>query len=338
MNSALNFLQNFIKEIRKFNNIKRKEVVFPLMDKVRENSFSSLNVFRGMGEDSAAVLLNPSDPSEDTLVLITTDGIDEDFSTKLPWSAGFCAIMVCIDDIYACGGEAIAASCIISSDDPKKRDELMKGILDATHRFKVPLVRGHTAENSKNVGVSATIIGKIKKEDYISAGAAEPDDIVMIVADFDGKVGKSNKYHWDTITFKNSDELLKKRSVMNSIASLHLAHASKDISNGGIFGTLILMLQYSQVGAEINLELIKLPKLLVEMDYSELDFSKMFLTTAFLLAIPKKNCEKVSGLCKEHDMIGIQIGSITESKMLTFTYKGERAELVNIEDFIHEKK
>ena len=40
----------------------------------------------------------------------------------------------------------------------------------------------------------------------------------------------------------------------------------------------------------------------------------------------------------EHDMIGIQIGSITENKMLTVTYKGERAELANIEDFIHEKK
>ena len=60
MNSSLDFLQSFIKEIRKFNNIKRKEIVFPLMDRVRQESFSSPHIYRGMGEDSAAILLNPS--------------------------------------------------------------------------------------------------------------------------------------------------------------------------------------------------------------------------------------------------------------------------------------
>ncbi len=328
MNSILEELQYFINGIKEFDNIKRKNILFPIIDKVRNKSFYSPNVYKSMGEDSAALFLNG--PEDKELVLLTTDAISEEFSNKNPYMAGFSAILVGVDDIYACGGEVIAASCIISSQDNEIRIQLLNGLIEGSNKFKVPLVRGHTSDDTKNPGVSATVIGKIKKNNYISAGGAKPKDSIIIIADFDGKVGKANKYYWDTITFKNSDSILRKREIMNKISDMQLANASKDISNGGIFGTLILMLQYSRVGANINIEKIKIPKILQELNYSHLNFSKMYLTTAFILSIPPQNVKKVLDLCKDYDMTGFEIGKIINENNITLEYKGEKDELMKI--------
>ena len=165
MMESKKLLDDFIIEISEFNNISQKKMIFPIMDKISKESYINSNIFRSMGEDSAAVFLN--DPSDDTLVLITTDGIEEQFCIRRPWSAGFSAILVGVDDIFACGGEPIAASCVISAPDSDLRGEMLNGLLDASQRFKVPLIRGHTSETEKSIGVSATLIGRIKKSDYI---------------------------------------------------------------------------------------------------------------------------------------------------------------------------
>ncbi|MHA1728523.1 MAG: AIR synthase related protein [Promethearchaeota archaeon] len=330
MNNSQKKLHEFIESIRKFSNIDRKKVIFPLIDRVLKESFSSPNVFRGMGEDSAGIMLNG--PEDKFLVLLTTDGINDSFCNKSPWSAGFSAILAGVDDIYACGGFPLAASCIVTSDNPQKRNKIMDGLLDATHRFKVPLVRGHTADNTKNVGVSATVIGKINKEDYISAGGAKKGDLIVIISDFEGKIGKTNKYHWDTVTFKKSDEVLKKREIMNILASKHLIHASKDISNGGIFGTMILMLQYSDKGAVIDIKKMKIPTILKDIGYDSLEYSKMYLTTAFLLAVPPKNIKETKNYCGIYGMNLSEIGRVIKEKQIILQYNGEKAELLALNE------
>lgn len=328
MNTSKKRLNDFIIDVRKFNNIDRKYLIFPLMEKIRKESFTTKNIFKGIGEDSAAIFLNS--PDDEMLVLLTTDAITEEFSNRAPWGAGFSAIMVGIDDIYACGGTALAASCIIASDDPEKREKLMTGILDASRKFKVPLVRGHTSDNTKNVEVSATIVGKILKKDYISAGGAQLGDKIIVVADFDGKVGAVNKYYWDTVTLKDSEEIMKKRSVMNKIASEHVAHASKDISNGGLFGTLLLMVQYSEKGAEIDIEKILIPEKLAQLGYSTVEFSKMYLTTAFLITAPQNNLTKIHDICEEFKMKCYEIGEIIAEKSIYLRSDDETAELFKV--------
>ena len=118
------YLDQFIKELRTFENLERKKMLFPIMKHVRENGYTSKDVIGSMGEDSAGIIV---DESGKNLVLLTTDAITEEFSRKNPWAAGFSAIMVGADDIYACGGTPIAASVIISSNQAKVRDDLMGG-------------------------------------------------------------------------------------------------------------------------------------------------------------------------------------------------------------------
>ncbi|GAI74426.1 unnamed protein product, partial [marine sediment metagenome] len=53
---------------------------------------------------------------------------------------------------------------------------------------------GHT-NMKKHYELSTALIGEIKKEDYISAKNAQPNDYIILAVDFDGKIGKASNLH-----------------------------------------------------------------------------------------------------------------------------------------------
>ncbi|TKJ19889.1 MAG: hypothetical protein CEE43_14240 [Promethearchaeota archaeon Loki_b32] len=287
-----------------------KQEINPIVQYIDKNSFKSTKIFRDIGEDSAAI------DDDEKLILITTDRIRTSFIENFPFGAGFSSILVSVDDIYACGGIPLAASIIISVKDPKTCNELLKGICEGSRKFQIPIIRGHTNVNSKCYELSTTMIGEIKKEDYISAGNAQIDDKIILAVDFDGKVGKASNLYYDTTTFKDSEIVLKKRRAMNVVASTHLANASKDVSNGGIFGTLIQLIKYSNVGADVNINRIILPPILSESEYDLNTYVKMYLTTSFILTAPENNCEKIFDIFREYGLDAQVIGEIIAQNKL----------------------
>ncbi|MCK4370535.1 MAG: hypothetical protein KAW03_05670 [Candidatus Lokiarchaeota archaeon] len=303
-------LKKMAANIRNNQYIIEKKEINPIVQYIDKNSFKSTKIFRDIGEDSAAI------DDDEKLILITTDRIRTSFIENFPFGAGFSSILVSVDDIYACGGIPLAASIIISVKDPKTCNDLLKGICEGSKKFQVPIIRGHTNVNSKCYELSTTMIGEIKKEDYISAGNAQIDDKIILVVDFDGKVGKASNLYYDTTTFKNSEIVLKKRRAMNVVASTHLANASKDVSNGGIFGTLLQLIKYSNVGADVNVNRIKLPPILTERRYDLNTYIKMYLTTSYILTAPENNCEKLIDIFREYGLDAQVIGKIIKEKNL----------------------
>ncbi|MHA1339981.1 MAG: AIR synthase related protein [Promethearchaeota archaeon] len=312
-------LKSFINQLHSVNSIKRKLDLFPIMEYIKNRSYASENIYKGIGEDSAAIFV-PRSNTED-LILITTDSINESFCKKSPWSAGFSSILVCLEDINACGGTPLAASINISTNSKEIHKQLLDGILSASQKFQIPIVRGHTSDETSNISISVTIIGTIKKKDYISAGNANENDDLLLVYDPEGKPAKSNRLYWDTVTFKTTQQILYKRKFMQNLAKVHLVNASKDVSNGGLFGTLLLMLKYSNKGGHIFIENIKIPEALQKLNYSLLDFVIMYLTTSFILTCNEKNTQKIMSLAKKHELKCFKIGKITKQKNVVLWYK-----------------
>jgi len=306
-------MKKIAESIRKNRNILEKLEIDPIVQYIDKNSFRKAKIFSYRGEDSAAVNLSED---KDKLILITTDRIKTSFIENFPFGAGFSSILVSIDDIYACGGIPLAASIIISVKDPKTCNALLKGICEGSQKFQVPIIRGHTNVHSKCYELSSTMIGEIYKKDYISAGNAQINDKIILAVDFDGKVGKASKFYYDTTTFKDSEIVLKKRRSMNVIAKKHLVNASKDVSNGGIFGTLLQLIKYSKVGADVNINRIQIPPILVENKYDLDTYLKMYLTTSFVLTAPESNCEMIIEIFKEHGLDAQVIGKIIKEKNL----------------------
>jgi len=303
-------LETIAEGIRSNRNILEKAEISPIVQYINYNSFKSSRIFSDIGEDSAAVI------EESRYILITTDRIKMNFIENFPYGAGFSSILVSVDDIYACGGKPIAASLIISVKDVKTCKSILEGICEASNKFKVPIIRGHTNPRGTCFELSSTMIGEIQKDHYISAGNAKIHDQIILAVDFEGRVGKASKYYFDTTTFKPSEEVLNKRRAMNVIAEKNIAHASKDISNGGIFGTLLQLIKYSQVGADVNINKIIIPPVLKNLDYTLDIYIEMYLTTSFILTASEENCNSIIKVFKNHGLTANVIGNIIEEKKL----------------------
>ncbi len=306
-------LDKIAEYIRTNLNIIEKTEISPFVQNINENSYKSPRIFSDIGQDSAAVTNN-----NDMLTLITTDRIKTSYIENFPLGAGFSSILVGVDDIYACGGKPIAASIIISFKDQILGQKMIDGICKGSRLFQVPIVRGHTNLKDFNE-LSSTVIGEIKKDEYISATNAQDKDEIILAVDFSGNVGKASKLHWDTVTFKSSEEVLNKRKSMNEIAKLKIVNSAKDISNGGIFGTILQLINYSKVGADINIEKIVMPPALMEKAYNLETYMQMYLTTSYVLTAPEKTSQDVVKIFNDHGMFAAVIGRIRNEQELNIT-------------------
>ncbi|TFF97538.1 MAG: hypothetical protein EU540_08735 [Promethearchaeota archaeon] len=303
-------LKKIAESIRKNENIIEKIAISPIVQYIDYNSFKSSRIFSDIGQDSAAIKDN------DRYILVTTDRIKTGFIEKFPFGAGFSSILVSVDDIYACGGIPIAASLIISVKNIDTCKIILEGICEASKKFHVPIIRGHTNPNGICYELSSTMIGEIDKNNYISAINAQINDNIILAVDFDGRIGKASKLYFDTVTFKNSEDVIKKRKSMNIIAEKHLANASKDISNGGIFGTILQLSNYSNVGADVNVNKIIIPPQLKGLNYTLEMYIKMYLTTSFILTASDNNSESIIKVFKKYGLEANVIGKIIKQKIL----------------------
>jgi selenophosphate synthetase-related protein len=299
-------LEKIAKSINENRNISEKKELNSIVEYIEKNSFKSERIFSDFGEDSASI------EKDSDLILLTTDRIRTSYIKTYPFGAGFSSILVGVDDIYCCGGRPLAASVTISYENSEIGQKILEGIAEGSNKFQVPIIRGHTNFNGKQYELSSTMIGEIKKENYISATNATIGDKIILAVDFDGKIAKANKNYWDTVTFKSSDEVLRKRSALNVIATKRLANSSKDISMGGIFGTIIQLVTYSYVGALIDVSKILIPEILINNDYSLEDYSRMFLTTSFIITAKSENTKEIITTFEEYGLKATSIGTITK--------------------------
>ncbi|MHA1471681.1 MAG: AIR synthase related protein [Promethearchaeota archaeon] len=309
--------------IRTNKNILEKSEISPFVSNINKNSFKSPRIFSDIGQDSAAIK-NDSD----MLTLITTDRIKTSYIENFPLGAGFSSILVGVDDIYACGGKPLAASIIISFKDHITGNKMIDGICKGSKLFKVPIVRGHTNIKEFNE-LSSTVIGEIKRDEYISATNAQDRDKIILAVDFNGKIGRASKLHWDTVTYKSSEEILNKRMAMSEIAKKKIVNSSKDLSNAGIFGTIMQLVNYSKVGALVNVNKIKIPPTLKQVGYTLETFIQMFLTTSYILTAQQDHCEEIINIFNKRGLKASIIGEIITENVLKISDGKDSIDVLN---------
>ena len=303
-------LKKIATSIKENKNIIEKREIDPIIQLIQTNSYKSSRIFSDIGEDSASIRDN------ENLILMTTDRIKTEYVLKNPFGAGFSSILVGIDDIYCCGGTPLAASLIVSFKNKQIGEKIFEGAMEGSQKFHVPIIRGHTNPNSNYNELSSTMIGEIKKDDYISAKNAKFKDDIILAVDLVGKIPDVSKYYWDTVTFKQSEEVLLRRKSMNVIAQQHLANSAKDISNAGIFGTVLQLIKYSHIGAIININKIIIPPFLVKNGYDLETYTKMYLTTSYILSAPEDKSTEILKIFDKHSMTASIIGKIIKDEHL----------------------
>lgn len=211
----------------------------------------------GMGDDAAYI------PWGESFLLLAADGIQQGVTVD-PWWAGYCSILVNVNDIYAMGGRPLACVNIMQGGDGQARIVMAKGMQVASRKFGVPVVGGHLHPEGE-LSVAVAILGSVRQENLIPDNAARPADSLIVAIDLEGRF-RSDFPHWDSTSFKepqaiqNRLQAIAKLGAWRPVANFQRpVHAAKDISNPGILGTLGMLLEHSGCGAVIQLERIPRP-------------------------------------------------------------------------------
>jgi hypothetical protein len=244
---------------------------------------------------------------------LTTDSIVEELCLYHPRAAGFNAILANVMDIYAAGGRPTSLAVALSYSDEDVGEQLLEGLIDGSHKFRIPLVRGHTNSQSQSTYVVGSATGTVEKSNLLTAGGAHSGDHLVLLFDKNGKVGAHYKLGWDSVTEQDSDAVIQRLSTMNELAELHLVHASKDVSTAGMVGTAGMLLEYSGRGGHLDLDAVKSE---IPSTVSLEDWLRMYISLGFLVAVSPENHSRVSEICTKHGMEHVVVGEVDDSEEL----------------------
>lgn len=271
-----------------------------------------------LGDDCAAI----PNPAGTGHLLFAAEGMQESFVREDPWFAGYSAVMVNLSDIAAMGGRPIALTDILWSPSEEISLQIWNGLQAAAYAYGVPIVGGHTGRTySESATLAAAILGHAGDR-LLTSFDAKPGDHLVIAIDMHGGY-RNEKPFWDSSTACSPGHLRAALDLLPALAEKGLCRAAKDISNGGIIGTLAMFCECSEIGAILDLEDLPCP-----MDVEMERWLVSFPSYGYLLAISPEDIESTMSHFTATRITCRPIGHFKASPGITITANGDTADLV----------
>ena len=318
-------LESLAESVRNFDGVKRKRAISDLVKRLGDSDRVGSRTIMGFGEDAAVLKID-----NDNFVLLAVDGIWGRLLNADPWWAGYCAVLVNVNDIAAMGGTPLAMVNLTSTQKKAICAELGRGMEEGVKKFGVPMVGGHLHPDTSYDALDVGIIGTVKRDSVIFSNGASPGDKVLAGIDLDGRIYPSYNLAWDNTTKRTPAEIKQQLNTMVEIGEKKLATAGKDISNPGTLGTLGMLLESSGVGAIVELNKIPRPDATKKISFEH--WLKMYPGTGFVLTVEneKKGAECIK-IFKDAGVAASIIGEIDNSKKLKITNGSETATVFDLD-------
>ncbi len=238
-------------------------------------------------------------------LLFAAEGMLRAFVDDDPWFAGYSAVMVNVSDVCAMGGRPMAVVDVLWTPSHDASRELWDGMTRAAADYGVPIVGGHTTLTREDgpVYLSVSILGR--SDHLLTSFDARSGDELLMVVDLDG-VYRRDKPFWNASVGKPPADLQANIGLLPALSELQVCHAAKDISNGGIVGTLIMLLQCSGVGARLDLDAIPMPP---DVDIARWLVS--FPSFGYLLSAAREHRPAIVDLFERRGLACGAVGEIT---------------------------
>ncbi len=192
-------------------------------------------------------------PVPESDIVAACDAIIPSMVERDPEWAGWCSILVNMNDLSAMGARPLGFLDAVGAPTRSQLTRIVRGIAAAARAWRTPVLGGHTQVGVPSA-LSVTALGRTEKP--IAAGAGRAGDTVSLIADLGG--GWRPGYHgrqWDSTSSRSADELTRMAALP---AELRPA-AAKDVSMAGIAGTLGMLAEASGTGAELDVTAIPRP-------------------------------------------------------------------------------
>lgn len=256
------------------------------------------------GDDAAAI------PDGEGWQLMATEGFMNDFVASAPWFAGWCAVMVNMSDILAMGGRPVALTNAIWAPDAATAQEILRGMKEASEAYGIPIVGGHTNLRTAQPQLAAAIWGRAKA--LITSFDARPGDVLLACVDMRGAyAGDSSNFP----AFLNAPHtrLRADMEILPGLAEDGLVTSGKDISQGGIAGTALMLAECSGVSITID------PKRISPPDGDLNRWMTAFPSYGFLLTAKPEQVPAILSRFHSREIDATAIGNVEGGSTLSLT-------------------
>ncbi|WP_372665912.1 MSMEG_0567/sll0787 family protein [Amycolatopsis kentuckyensis] len=193
-------------------------------------------------------------PLPGTDVVAACDAIIPAMVERDPEWAGWCSVLVNLNDLAAMGAMPTGLLDALGARDASFAARVLSGLRKASEAYGVPVLGGHT-QFGVPASLSVTALGRTA--DPVPGGGGTPGRRVWLTADLGGgwRPGYTGR-QWDSTSFRRTPEL---RELLGSVAKARPA-AAKDVSMAGIAGTLGMLAEASGCGAVLDVERVPRPR------------------------------------------------------------------------------
>jgi putative N-acetyltransferase (TIGR04045 family) len=198
-----------------------------------------------VGDDGAPV------PGTD--VIAACDAILPAMVERDPRWAGWCGVLVNVNDLAAMGATPVGLLDAVGARDASFASRVLAGLADAAHAYGVPVLGGHT---QLGVPAALTVTALGRTAHPVPAGGARPGATVRLTADLGGnwRPGYAGR-QWDSTSGRRRDEL----SAMVSAVGRARPAAAKDVSMAGVVGTLGMLAEAAGCAAVLDVAAVPRP-------------------------------------------------------------------------------
>jgi putative N-acetyltransferase (TIGR04045 family) len=290
-----------------------KSALGPLLAAFQDPAAHNLGGTGFVGDDGAPV------PGTD--VIAACDAILPSMVERDPEWAGWCSVLVNVNDLAAMGAAPLGLLDAVGAKDAAHAARILAGLRRAAESYGVPVLGGHT-QLGVPAALSVTALGRT--DHPVPGGGGRPGHAVRLTADLDGtwRPGYRGR-QWDSSTHRRPHEL---RAMTDAVAAARPA-AAKDVSMAGIAGTLGMLAEASGCRAVLDVAAVPRPGAASMGDWLTCFPGFAMLTTDTPGAPPLAAGPATSAVCgelAEGQGVGLRWpdGEITEAVTSTVTGMG----------------
>ncbi|MFI9488552.1 MSMEG_0567/sll0787 family protein [Promicromonospora sp. NPDC052451] len=223
-----------------------KSALAALVEPLREHTGpAALGGAGFVGDDGAPV------PGTD--VVAACDAILPAMIERDPEWAGWCAVLVNVNDLTAMGARPTGLVDALGAPTPSFARRVLNGLHSGSQAWGVPVLGGHT-QLGVPASLSVTALGRTDRP--VPGGGGRPGHALSLTADLSGgwRRGFEGR-QWDSTSSRTGAEL---RHLAGTVGAAR-PHAAKDVSMAGVVGTTAMLAEASGTGATIDVAAVPAP-------------------------------------------------------------------------------
>jgi AIR synthase-related protein len=207
----------------------------------------------GLAPGGAGFVGDDGAPVPGTGTVAACDAILPAMVERDPEWAGWCGVLVNVNDLAAMGAEPLGVLDSVAGRDERHVRRILSGVRAAAEAWGVPVLGGHTQLGGHSA-LTVTALGATTRP--VPGGGGRPGDDVRLLADLGGgwRPGYGGR-QWDSSSHRSPDELRRLTTVLRR----HRPAAAKDVSMAGMVGTLAMLAEASGTGAELDVAAVPAP-------------------------------------------------------------------------------